>query len=189
MLQLNKNKHYEWRNVWTLGNVVSYVYIIRQYQCDKISWEFMVNRMSQRKILVLKERSKIISILLSREVSYFFNVQLENKAQIGRSLVIVIGEVLKNLGLFMTQMYGSWAGGSLTCHTCCVLGPRFLQFHPKDCPNYVALYDPQLVLGPILTRNSTWVYWRSLNQRIKRENRCISAGVTWESIMHSINIC
>lgn len=84
MLQLNKNKHYEWRNVWTLGNVVSYVYIIRQYQCDKISWEFMVNRMSQRKILVLKERSKIISILLSREVSYFFNVQLENKAQIGR---------------------------------------------------------------------------------------------------------
>ena len=111
--------------------------------------------------------------------SFIFFLMSSSKIQ-HRSgdVVIVIGEVLKNLGLFTTQMYGSWAGGSLTCHTCCVMGPRFLQFHPKDRPNYVAMYDTQVVLGPILTRNSTWVYWRSLNQRIKRENRCMFAGVT-----------
>ena len=183
MLQLNKNKHYEWRNVWTLGNVVSYVYIIRQYQCDNISWEFMVNRMSQRKILVLKERSKIISesVLLSREVLYFFNVQIE-----GRCIYSYRRSAEKSRPIHDTNVWllgrGIFNVPHLLFH-----GASVFTVSSKGPSQLCCLV--QVVLGPILTRNSTWVYWRSLNQRIKRENRCMFVGVTWESIMHSINIC
>jgi hypothetical protein len=29
---------------------------------------------------------------------------------------------------------GLWAEGTLSCHTCCDMGPRFFRFHLKECP-------------------------------------------------------
>jgi hypothetical protein len=43
----------------------------------------------------------------------------------------IAGEGLPNLGLWST-LRAFEQGGSLSCHTCCDMGPRFLRSHPKD---------------------------------------------------------
>ena len=126
-------------------------------------------------ILVLKERSKIISVLLSREVLYFFNVQLENIAQIGRCSYSYRRSAEKSRPIHDTNVWllgrGIFNVPHLLCHGASVFTVS------SEGPSQLCCLV-QVVPRPISTRNSTWVYWRSLNQRIKRENRCMFAGVT-----------
>jgi hypothetical protein len=42
--------------------------------------------------------------------------------------------------------------GSLSCHTCCDMGPRFFRSHPKDVPFSRPLWHAWDCGGPILTR-------------------------------------
>ena len=47
--------------------------------------------------------------------------------------VTIVGEGLKKFGLYSTTM--AFDQGSLSCHTCCDTGPRFLWCNPKDHPD------------------------------------------------------
>jgi hypothetical protein len=47
--------------------------------------------------------------------------------------ITISKEGLQNLGLCVA--FGSLSrDGSLSCHTCCDMGPQFFRSYPKDCP-------------------------------------------------------